>query len=221
MLQRRTRPTAIVVFAVLHLVFGGFGVLGGLCLVGAQAIGPANIIPRPPPPPPGSKALPIPMDMSERLQKAYETEIPYYVPYVFTQATLGILLSVLMITAGVGLLFLRPWARRLSLVYGICSILFQLVGVIFLLSFLMPITNNFYRQMEREYPQAAFVFGISRMLTLVNFLVAPIGFVYPIIVLVLLTRPKLVAAFGDRQQLPDMPASEEQDFEPPSTAFTR
>jgi hypothetical protein len=218
------RPTSVTVIAILHLVFGGFGCLFGLCGVVMQAAGPMNFIPKPPPPPAGAKAPPFPADLGPRMQQHLEAEIPFYNTILLTQLVLGLFLSIMLVIAGIGLLSMRPWSRRLSLVYAIGSIVLQLAGLVFMVLFTLPAMANFFPQIEREFPAIPPpVVAISRLAMWAGPIFAPVGFVYPIVVLVLLTRTKVRVAFFDQQtrlDLPEQPWSA-QRTDPPSDAFMR
>jgi hypothetical protein len=215
------RPASIQVIGILHLVFGGFGLLGGLCAGVTQAIGPANFMPTMPPPPAGAQAPPIPLDMAPRLQRFLDAEIPFYTGTLLIQTILGLVLSVMLIVAGIGLLFVKPWSRKLSLVYAISSVLFQLAGMVFTIAFVLPATNKFYLQLEQEFPRVGPLFAFSRASMWAGMVFVPLGLVYPIVVFVLLTRRKVIEAFQG-QPPPSESANDvvARSYQPPSTSFT-
>jgi hypothetical protein len=72
--------------------------------------------------------------------------------------------------------------------------------------------------MEQEFPSAAPVLAFSRMSVWLGLIIVPVGLVYPVVVLVLLTRPKIVAAFEGRPAPPAKPTGRD---ELPPGAFTR
>jgi hypothetical protein len=217
------RPTSVLVIAIIHLVFGGFGLLSGVCGGIVQAVGPMNVVPQPPPPPPGAKVPSFPTDLGPRMQRYIEAECPVYNTYVTTQLSLGLILSVMLVVAGIGLLWMRPWSRRLSFAYSIGSIVFQLVGFAYTITFLIPAMNSFYDQIGKEYPSFAPFLTFSRVGVWFSAAAAPIGLAYPIVVWVLLRRPKVVAAFAG-QSIPTTqpePDSSERWGGPPPDAITR
>ncbi len=217
------RPTSVFVLAILHLIFGGFGVFAGLCSGVIVAIGPANIMPQPPPPPPGAPKMPFPPDLAARQQRFIEQAIPYYQATQVAQAALWVVLAAMLVVAGVGLLRMRPWARKLSLAFAIAAIAWQLAWVVFSVSFLFPAMGDFYTQMEKEFPQAGFLWATSRAAVWAGLLVVPLMLAYPVVVLVLLNRRTVVDAFAGR---PAAPAAPERDrpagwHRPPPDAITR
>jgi hypothetical protein len=217
------RPTSVTVIAVIHLIFGGFGLLTGVCGGIVQAVGPANFMFQPPPPPPGAKVPPFPTDFTPRMQRYLQSECPVYDTYLMTQIALGLVLSVMLVVAGIGLFGMRPWARRLSLAYAVGSIVLQLAALAYTLTFVMPALNTFYEQIGKEYPSFAPVLMFSRVGMWFGAGGALIGLVYPVLVLVLMRRPGVVAAFAGEVPPADPgdQASPERWGGPPPDAITR
>jgi hypothetical protein len=217
------RPTWVTVIAIIHLVFGGFGLIAGVCGGIVQAIGPMKFVPQPPPPPPGSKVPPFPTDLAPRLQRYLQTECPVYDTYLMTQIVLGLILSAMLVAAGIGLLSMRPWSRRLSLAYAAGSVAFQLAGVAYTLLFMIPAMTSFYEQIGKEYPAFAPFLMFSRVTAWMGAAAAPVGLVYPIIVFVLLRRPGVAAIFAGASRpndLVDQPPPDRWGGPPPD-AITR
>jgi hypothetical protein len=80
--------------------------------------------------------------------------------------------SLALLAAGVGLLMLMNWARNLSFVYGIYGILVTLIGLVVTLC------------------------GDGSVMTkILSFFGAVVSLVYPILLLIFMTRPKVVEAF--------------------------
>jgi hypothetical protein len=188
--------TTVQVIAILHLVYGGLTFVFSLCGGVMQAIGIANLVPKvpTPPPPPGMPAFPT--DLSQRLLKHLEEAIPFHNAVQLTQTALWLVLSALLIAAGIGLLNKRPWGRKLSIAYGVLSIAVQLAGHYYTIAFMFPAMRDFYLQMEQEYPKFAFLFASSRMSMWAGLVVVPVGLAYPIVVLVLMTRRGVVAVLA-------------------------
>jgi hypothetical protein len=116
------RPTSVTVLAVLHLVFGGFGLLFGLCSGVMLAVGPVNFVPAPPPG--AATKTPFPTDLAARQQRFLEQKIPYYKAITAGQIVVWLIFSGILIVAGIGLFGLRPWSRTLSIVGGIAAIVY-------------------------------------------------------------------------------------------------
>lgn len=214
----RASSTAVQVLAVVHLIYGGLSFVVGLCSGVLQALGVQNLTPKMPAPPPG--APPFPTDLQDRILSFMDEALPYYRAYQMTQIVLWLILSLLLVAAGIGLLIRRPWGRKLSLAYGVLSLVVQLAGLVYVVAFVIPAMGDFYRQLEKEFPQMAFVFAASRVGQWMTPVVMPAGWIYPIVVLVLLTRPKVVAAFAGQPPVAEVERVEDRGAES-SGAFTR
>jgi hypothetical protein len=214
---KRQMPTSVQVIAILHLVYGGLAISLGLCNGALQASGGVNNF-RPPAPPPGAKVQ-LPPDVGPRMQRFFEDSIPFYNGIQITYLALWFVLSAVLVVAGIGLLGMRPWSRKLSLGYGFSSIAFQLANFIYLIAFVISAANDFYRQMEQEFPNMPLL-AVARTTTMVTFAFQLLGLIYPIVVLVLLTRRGVVAAFAGQ---PPEPAEIDGEKDPglPPGAFTR
>src|SRR5262249_39013639 len=157
----------------------GFGVLMGLCSGVVAAVGPTNVMPQPPPPPAGAK-MPFPPDLAARQQRFLDQAIPYYPAVQVAQAAPWGVLAAMLVVAGVGLLRMRPWGRKLSLAFGIGAIVYQLAALVFMLGFMIPAMNDFYAQMQQEFPQAGFIFAASRVGVWASLLSVPLTLAYPV-----------------------------------------
>ncbi len=187
------RPTAVTVLGILHLAYGGLTLLLGLCSGVLFVAGVQNFTFQPPGPAPAN--APFPTDLGARQQKFLEQAIPFHYAVQLAQIGAWVVLSTLLVAAGFELLAMRRRGRRLSLLYAVGSIAYQLAGFIYTAVFMLPAMTDFYRQLELEFPRAAPMFGVSRMALWVGLLFVPVGLAYPIVVLVLLTRRSVRAAF--------------------------
>jgi hypothetical protein len=124
------------------------------------------------------------------LKEMYEN--PTYISWMKISIPLGGIVHLALLAAGIGLLLLQNWARIMSICYGIYAILACLVGGVVTLNIVMPIMRN-----NSGGPQG--FFAIAMLIFMMGATV--VGLVYPILLLIFMTRPKVVAAF-----LPD-PAS--------------
>jgi hypothetical protein len=161
------RPTAVTVFGVLNIVFavlGAIGVAASLMLFGSQA-GAENPI----------------------VQLIHDN--PTYALWMKFSASAGLVVCVLLMAAGIGLLMLKPWARGLSIFYGIYAIVMGIVGTAVNYFYLVqPIIE---RAQQKQGPEAAAAIGGAIGGTIGGC----VGLIYPVLLLVFMTRPKIVAAF--------------------------
>jgi hypothetical protein len=219
----RYRPTAVLVLATLHLVGGGLGlvmdVCGGAVVVGGSSFSPgAGQSPQ-------AKAQ---QELQKRLEQRLNEEMPARTAMTYASLAVSLLLDVLLLAGGVGLLSMQPWARTLSLVYAVLSILAK-VFTLANLAFTWPVINQVIEQEAARNPNLGpitsmmpGILGLTAVFTLLLM-------IYPVVVLIILLRPRVAAAFREGAG-PEGPA-EPPDFldaerpfrpdEPPTDAFTR
>jgi hypothetical protein len=90
------RPTSVNVFGILNIVWGLFGVLGGIAtamMVGALGNAPA-----------------VANNPVLRIQSG-----PWMLTWITVNLVLGFIASIALVVAGIGLLNMRPWGRKISL----------------------------------------------------------------------------------------------------------
>jgi len=130
----RERPTAITTMAILNIVIGGLGMLCGLCGLGAPAAS-AGILKMA-----GAGAGDPMAVLNER--------VPGLFFWMFTKISLALVLSVLLVIAGIGLLNMKKWGRTLSLVYAIFTIPLQIAYVLFQILLVQPATKEAMAQIQ-------------------------------------------------------------------------
>ncbi len=160
------RPGAVTAFGILNIVFGGLGVLCtpmSLLFLWFQR----------------ARDLPI-----QRVMDASAGLFAYWV----AMAAFSMLSALALIAAGIGLLQLRPWARVLSIVYGIFSIVVGIVGMMVNAVFVFGPMITRARTGGPE--AAASLVGLTA-----GTIGGIIGMVYPILLLVFMTRPRIRDAF--------------------------
>jgi hypothetical protein len=176
------RPTAVTVFGILHIVFAGLGVIGLLANVFLLFAKPDLL-----------KQNPAVKLMEDN---------PAYANWVKLSIPIGLVNCCILLAAGIGLLALKEWARKLSIFYGIYALILAVVNMTFAYVFLLrPMMEQAARQNGPEAAGAiggVFEAGIGGCFALV----------YPILVLAFMTRPGIKAAFR--------PAADGWEAEPPS-----
>lgn len=174
-------PGVVVAVAVLNFVFGGLGLLGFFCGGGALLW--------------MASASPFGGDpVSQALALTWQAlrQVPGYVPVAIGQLVVGLVLAVLVIVAGVGLLHLRGWARVLTLVYAVFTILLQIGGVVYTLAVVNPALDRVLPPMLHR--DGAFGPGSNNLLPIVGALLS-VG--HGVFVLIALLLPSTAAAFRD------------------------
>jgi hypothetical protein len=168
------RPTSVTVFGILNIVFAAFGFFGVIASAMLFTLSGAN------------SSNPV-------IQLIQDN--PSYAAWIKISVVLGILVSIGLLASGIGLLKLKPWARIFSIVYAIYSIVMIIVGTVVNYFFLVqPLLEKAHNE---QGPAAAGAIGgaIGGMFG------GCLGIIYPILLLIFMMRPKVIAAFN-----PSLPA---------------
>jgi len=169
------RPTSVTVFGILNLAFGALGLCGVVFTLASFAI-PQN--PR--------MVNPV-LDLMHK-NAGYR---------MFLQVTtgLGLIATLALILSGAGLLKLQPWARTVSIVYGVYSIGMGVAGVaVNYFVLLQPLMKQ--AGAMPAGPQRAGLIGGAIGGTLGGCL----GVIYPVVLLVFMFRPTVVRAFQRNEE---------------------
>ena len=182
------RPLAVVVIAVLQLVFG-VPALGNyaLSLAGADqavaSLGQVN--------PSGQQRLTL-LDVEKHLQE----NVPGYAAVQRGGDGVETVVALSMIASGIGLLLFRPWGRVLALVYAVVSIVITVAYLGWYLAAVAPAVVAFGREIAATGGQDAQAMGAAIPVLYIG---APIlmslSAAYPVAVLVVLLRRPVRAAF--------------------------
>ena len=207
--MKKQLPTVIVVIATLHFVGGGLGLIGdGLGVATLLAGGGGNVTKKVTayfkslgPAAPSAQAEEV--DVEEIIRQ----QVPSYTTFMIGHLCVDTLLSLMMIAAGVGLLKLQPWARSLSLFYGLCSIVVRLIQVVYSYALLIGASIIAVEMQYQAMPEPQRGVAMS-MLPMVKVMMYAIPLfnliwtIYPVVVLALLTRPRVVEAFHNAGNAP-------------------
>jgi hypothetical protein len=188
-MARQQVPTAVVVVAILHFILGGIGLLSSLCGGIALAVGGGDI----------GRLFAFNPEMQQQIetqQRVVTEHAPFYVAWQVEGFVVGLVLSALLVTAGVGLLRLRSWARSFSLVYAVVDILQTLLAASYTFVFYLPAYQEAVRQTHYRTAQEA---EIARVTAQSMGIGMAFGFLltlaYPVVVLVIMLLPSVAAAF--------------------------
>jgi hypothetical protein len=220
----RYRPTAVLVLAILHLVGGGVGLAADLGTIVMQEISSNRAVGAP-----GPYEKVTPQNFGAGLTFYLEEHVPAYHAITFAQIGVNLVLDVLLLIGGVGLLTMRAYGRNVSLVYAVLSILNRLFGIVYGLAVVFPVTNEYLDLVARRNPGMSAAVTAGRVSGVVGMLVGSVLIVYPIVVLIVLLRPRVAAAFrgAGLRPVPTEPADfldADRPFrpgEPPTDAITR
>ncbi|HTU90699.1 MAG TPA: hypothetical protein VMF69_11540 [Gemmataceae bacterium] len=192
--MRRQPPTAVLVIAILHLIGGGLGLFSSICSCGSLLMvgSISSFMPAPPtlPARPGQPPLPNFND----LMKQMNDSIPGYRAFAIVALALSFLLDIMLISGGIGLLKMQPWARWLSLAYAPISILVRIGTAVYQLIWVIPATQALYAKFTATTPMPGFGF-IMTISSGIGVFVNLLFIIYPIAVLIVLLLPSTAAAF--------------------------
>jgi len=164
------RPPVATVFGILNIVFGAMSLL----------CSPLSLI-----------MTMVPMQTNNPASEIIHESMPLQF-WLYAATVIGMVGGAVLLAAGIGLLKMQPWARITSVVYAIFAIVFGVVGQVvnwFLL--IMPLMEQAKNQ---NGPAAAAGIGgaIGGMAG------GCFGLVFPILLLIFMTRPKVVAALRNQ-----------------------
>jgi len=114
------------------------------------------------------------------------TADPGYQAWTRVSVVIGIVFAIILIASGIGLLLMQNWARILAVIYSILEMIMVVVGAIVSQRIMaQAMTSQIHGAspgMVHAFAMIGFVMGIG------------IGLAYPILLLIFMTRPKIVEA---------------------------
>jgi len=194
------KPTTVVVFGILNIVFGAMVLCSFPCALGLQM-------------------MPVPANAPQAGNVMMST--PFLRGYSMASLLIGVLLAAWELAAGVGLVRSRPWGRWLSVSYGYASILIALastvVGILFISPAIREATQSIPDPMMRDIMAFMPVFMV---------LGTCFSLIYPVLLLIFMSRQNVkdyfaAVAAADAAGLPlhppeaQMPAQAPQQPPPP------
>jgi hypothetical protein len=164
------RPVSVTVFGILNIVFAAWAICGtvftGVILFAGG---------------PGAQQNPM--------LKIMEDD-PFLSVWTRVSIPLAVAAGGALLAAGIGLLLLKEWGRKLSIGYAIYAIVMGLFGLAINLIFVFPRLMNVAGAARGPDALGA---RIGAMAGLIGGIV---GFVYPALLWYFMTRPHVRAAFG-------------------------
>ncbi len=205
----RKKPTAMVVVAILQIVFGSLALLSPvLYFAGAQRA--VNSFAAMMPNGPNQSGM-----TPEQTQAELERRLPWLSTYTNGANAVELLIAVLMIGGGIGLLKIRGWGRWLTIVYVPLSVLSRVAGTVVAATWILPVTVDLMKAQIRLMKPASGgppldpeAFGnLMGIIMTVVVILSLLLLAYPIFVLVVMMLPSTRAAFGGQS-----PAAEPEDY---------
>ena len=160
------RPFPVSIFGILNIVFGFYALYSVFATL---------------------STLSITGETKNEIAKIIH-DVPAYATWVKCTIPLGLLSSALLVPAGVGLLRLGEWARKLSIAYGVYAILFDIAVAIINFVFVLPpgIPGPSHTDGGGNPALVAAVIAIMG---------GVFGLIYPVVLIVFMTRREIAAAF--------------------------
>jgi len=156
------KPTSVMVFGVLNIVFGGLGILctpfSILMILGAEKFAA--------------------MSQAPVIEYA-----PAYRIVLLASSIVGIGFSAWLLALGIGLVKMKGWGRRGSVIYSIIVIVWGIVGVVLNI---LSLHFGWINMPERSIP--GFIGGMCGGM---------VGMVYPVLLLIFMQTGKVKRAFGE------------------------
>jgi hypothetical protein len=194
---RKTVPPAVMVIAILHLIFGGLGlfclgVSGVMGLAGGQkAVARMGT-------PEQQRQAEAQRRRNEVTEQVHAERVSLYRVYSTTNQALSVLFSLAMVASGLGLLYLQPWARWLSVAYAVLSLLTNVVVLVYTLAFLNAAEAESFRRLPPQTEQEQMAYNIVHSAgPLISVLPVALA-AYPAAVLIVMLLPSTGRAFSGR-----------------------
>jgi hypothetical protein len=182
-IQRRSHA-GVTTIAVLQLVFGGLGLACEVCaLSGVSARLASGQAPQ------------------DEIRKIIEEEVPSQKVIGFVGQGISLVLSVLMVTSGVGLLQMKPWGRSVAIGYAILSIINRIaIGIYGVV--MLPTMQAVNEKVASKIPNGQAMLGILQFTTVAAVFIGFLFIIYPIVVLLVMRRPDVRAALTGAEGVP-------------------
>jgi len=197
------RLTSLYAIAILNLVIGIFGVLidsASTVSIFAERTLAARYL--------NDK------QQSERaeIEKVLAKELPHLPGYRLAfNVAIPWLLTLALLASGLGLIRLRPWGWWLAMLYGCASILHKTGMGLYSIVFLLPAYRELPADADMPTPISStrHIDAISTADTVTMIAMVAMPFIlaiYPVVVLVVLSQPRVTAAFAAKPALVEQPA---------------
>jgi hypothetical protein len=184
------RPVAVLVMAILNIVFGAIGCLvNGCCLCGLPLL--PNLAA-------ASKNAPNP-DL-EMLAAAYQ-DLPVWRASALGISGLDLALAAMLLIAGIGLIAMRPWGRITSILYGVLRGLAEILGTGIWIFYVEPAGQDWQIVYMQKHPNAAKLFGTGFSGQYIN---GALAAAYALALLIVMSLPSVKASFASRSATSEM-----------------
>jgi hypothetical protein len=122
-----------------------------------------------------------------------------YEAWMVISAVVGAVATAALLVAGIGMLQLKPWSRKVSIAYAIYSLVMTPIGIVMQFLFMLPVLIEHAHQQPGPAASAAVNGSIGNMFG------SLVGLIYPVLLLIFMTRRNVIAAFEPAAQSASQP----------------
>jgi uncharacterized membrane protein (DUF2068 family) len=190
--MRPAKPASVIVIAILQIGLGTLGFFAGICGgafeiaedhgLFAELWGPQSVQEK---------------EAEKEMQRALESG-PAYKIINFGKDALDLLICLAMVISGVGLLRMRAWGRWLAIIVAVISLAEGLAFISYTLGFTVPAVYQFSSQKQPANLDERFDLAFLKIQAIGPIIGESIFLIYPVVVLIVMTRPAVAAAFRSK-----------------------
>lgn len=159
------RPKSATVFGILNIAFAAMGFVGMIFTVVMLRVAAST--------------------QTAQLIK----QSPVLAAWTKFTLPLGFISMIVLLIAGIGLLMMKNWGRILSIIYAVYALVFGLIGMV--ITFLFMLMPMIEKAQQTSGPES-----IGMVAGAIGGMVGSvIALAYPVLLLIFMTRPKLIEAF--------------------------
>jgi|SRR5579862_2339485 len=136
----KTRPVGVTVFAILNLVFGGLGLTCNLCNI---VLTPALQ---------QMQAHQGGQNDSQELEKQLKANVPGFAVVAWVQVGTSLLMSCLLVIAGIFLLRMSNAGRWLCVCFSVVEVLAQIASMIYTIGYVSPAVDEWAKTKSDQLP---------------------------------------------------------------------
>jgi hypothetical protein len=194
--MNRNRPTVVLVMGILNIIFGGIGLLCGLCGVLTTVFKDSL----------GKMLAGIPGagQSIEAQQQMMEREIPNFTAIQTTSQVVTLLFAVILLLGGLGLVFVRKWGRWCCLFYALTMPVIQIANLYWTITQVNPVAikaqvesqAEMMKKMNQPNPMPQDTSLMVMAANVMAGLMVGIVVIYCLILLVTMLLPSVSRAFA-------------------------
>jgi hypothetical protein len=195
----RNRPASVLVIAILNIILGSLGFLCSLCMGGTSLAAPLMLKLEAKGPQAGKTMAGDPLLQARLMEK----EIPHGFLIMGINYSVFLVLSALLLAGGIGLVGMRHWARTLTILVALLTIIAHAAHLVYMFLVLMPAqkrVNAEVMEQIKTQPQGQQIAEITKQFEglgeAVPVVITAAIIIYSIVVIAVLVSGGVKAAFA-------------------------